>query len=60
VIVGAAKCGTTTLCQYLAAHPGIFLSPIKEPNYLCSDAPDLRAVQEFEQYERLFSQATPT
>ena len=36
-IVGAAKAGTTSLAQYLAAHPAIYLSPVKEPNYFASD-----------------------
>jgi hypothetical protein len=36
-IVGAAKCGTTTLADYLAEHPGVCFSPIKEPNYFAAD-----------------------
>ncbi len=32
-IVGAPKCGTTALYQYLNAHPQIYMSEIKEPNY---------------------------
>lgn len=36
-IVGAAKSGTTALQQTLAAHPNIFMSPIKEPNYFYTD-----------------------
>jgi len=36
-IVGAAKCGTTTLADYLAAHPSVCFSPIKEPNYFAAD-----------------------
>ena len=30
-VIGAMKSGTTSLCNYLAAHPDIFMSPIKEP-----------------------------
>ncbi len=37
-IIGAAKCGTTSLYQYLAGHPEIYMSPDKEPQYF---APDL-------------------
>lgn len=33
-IVGAAKAGTTSVYAYLAQHPEIFLSPLKEPKYL--------------------------
>lgn len=37
-IVGAPKCGTTALCQYLRQHPEIFLPHRKEPHFF---APDL-------------------
>ena len=30
LIVGAMKCGTTTLASHLAAHPEVFMSPVKE------------------------------
>ena len=36
-IVGAAKAGTTSLYQYLKQHPEIYLPPIKEVNFFCSD-----------------------
>ncbi|RMF05201.1 hypothetical protein D6764_05260, partial [Candidatus Woesearchaeota archaeon] len=36
-IVGAPKCGTTSLHEYLSQHPEIFMCPVKEPHYLCSD-----------------------
>ncbi len=32
-IAGAPKCGTTSLYHHLDQHPGIYMSPIKEPNY---------------------------
>jgi len=32
-IVGAPKAGTTSLYEYLKKTPGIFMSPVKEPNY---------------------------
>ena len=32
LIVGAAKCGTTSLYHYLGQHPDVFLSTPKEPN----------------------------
>ena len=32
-VIGAAKCGTTTLYARLNEHPEVFLSPLKEPNY---------------------------
>lgn len=33
VVVGAAKCGTTSLHRYLAEHPEVHMSPIKELNF---------------------------
>lgn len=36
-LVGAMKAGTTSIANMLAAHPEIFVSPVKEPNYFCSD-----------------------
>lgn len=30
LIVGAPKCGTTTLAEWLRCHPGVFVSPRKE------------------------------
>lgn len=32
-IVGAAKCGTTSLYEYLAQHPQIYMCPVKEPHF---------------------------
>jgi len=58
-IVGAPKCGTTALASYLRAHPRIFLSPVKEPNYFCLDAPGLRVVDRPDSYGRLFASARP-
>lgn len=58
-IVGAPKCGTTALAGYLRAHPRIFLSPVKEPNYFCLDAPGLRVVDRPDSYGRLFASARP-
>lgn len=36
-IVGAAKAGTTSIYHYLKAHPEIYMSPIKEPNFFGKD-----------------------
>jgi hypothetical protein len=36
-IVGAAKAGTTSLCNYLDQHPQVFMSPLKEPSYFASE-----------------------
>ena len=32
-IVGAPKCGTTSLYKYLSEHYEVFMSPVKEPNF---------------------------
>ena len=36
-IVGAPKCGTTSLCRYLKQHPDVFIPKLKEPNYFSYD-----------------------
>jgi len=33
LIVGSARCGTTSLCHYLQQHPQIYMSPVKEPKF---------------------------
>ena len=39
-LIGAPKAGTSALHAALAQHPGLFLSPVKEPKYyLCGDSP---------------------
>jgi hypothetical protein len=32
-LAGSGRCGSTSLDAYLRAHPDIFMSPVKEPNY---------------------------
>ena len=36
-IVGAPKCGTTSLDEYLRQHPNVFISRPKEPHYFSTD-----------------------
>ena len=36
-IVGAPKCGTTSLHYYLNQHPDVYLCEPKEPNYYNTD-----------------------
>src|ERR687896_1743852 len=33
IVIGAAKAGTTALYWYLAEHPAVFMSRVKETNY---------------------------
>jgi Sulfotransferase domain len=58
-ILGAPKCGTTALSEYLRHHPRVFVSQPKEPHYFCTDfdyyyAPGRRSE---EHYLRLFAGA---
>src|SRR5262245_27125154 len=36
-IVGAPRCGTTAMWQYLGDHPDVYMSPRKEPWFFCRD-----------------------
>lgn len=52
-IIGAPKCGTTSLAAWLAEHPRVFISPIKEPFYFSVDLNN-RFIKEWDDYRRLF------
>jgi hypothetical protein len=39
LIVGAPKAGTTALHAALAAHPGLYMTAIKEPKFFLTDGP---------------------
>ncbi|MDY6784009.1 MAG: sulfotransferase [Cyanobacteriota bacterium] len=41
LIIGAAKAGTTSLYSWLAQHPQIYTSPIKEPNFFALQGEEL-------------------
>jgi hypothetical protein len=52
-IVGAARCGTTSLWEYLRQHPDIYMPPVieqKEPAFFC----DLYGVEHWDFYLTLF------
>lgn len=57
-IVGAAKCGTTSLYRYLGSHPEIYMSAIKEPHHFSStDVPGSwrrPGIGDQESYDALF------
>jgi hypothetical protein len=68
-IVGAPKCGTTSLHKTLSSHPQIYMPELKEPRFLASD---MRPREEFadgprevgyprtlEEYLALFDAAAP-
>jgi hypothetical protein len=56
LIIGAMKCGTSTLQAQLAAQPGIFMTTPKEPNFFSDDAIFARGLG---WYEGLFAAAPP-
>jgi hypothetical protein len=68
LLVGAAKCGTTSLYHYLQQHPDIFMSPVKEPDFLTGSTlkkaycprdalAASRAVRTFDDYCKLFKKS---
>lgn len=71
LIIGAPKCGTTSLHQYLSQHPQLFMSQNKEPHFFayagkmpdfCGPGDDLAgtnrtSVVQWEDYKALFEGA---
>jgi hypothetical protein len=63
-VVGIAKSGTTSLYQYLNAHPDVYMSPIKEPHYFSDIQPTgkmrsyIRVMRNREAYFSLFEKAS--
>lgn len=55
-IIGAPKCGTTSLAAWLAEHPNVYMSPLKEPHFFNVDG-RVRTLT-IEDYEALFEAAT--
>tara|TARA_B100000315_G_C14582063_1_gene591016 strand:+ start:2519 stop:3430 length:912 start_codon:yes stop_codon:yes gene_type:complete len=53
-IVGAPRCGTTSLYNYLSSHPNIFMSFPKEPGFFSSDFSRYQIVKTMPQYLSLF------
>lgn len=56
-IVGAPKCGTTSLYEYLKGHPQIFMSLRKEPSFWATDLTYLRKFPNLDAYLQLFEDA---
>jgi hypothetical protein len=65
LIIGAARAGTTSLHRWLAQHPQLCMSAVKEPNHFCYDASGrplvaldrrilVKSVPSRAAYERLF------
>jgi hypothetical protein len=62
-VIGAAKCGTTSLSLYLAQHPEIHLPSVIEPRFFAAPDPDRpfpgRRVGVRSEYEALFDSDAP-
>ena len=58
-IVGAPKCGTTSLYNYLKVHPEIFMPDRKEPRYFCDDIGTWESlrIRDEKHYLELFKEA---
>ena len=56
-IIGAPKCGTTSLANWLKDHPQVFLSTPKEPQYFNKDYKAQYRPKDIQEYELLFQQA---
>jgi len=68
-IVGAAKCATTSVYNYLKDHPGIYMSPVKEPKFFSrsyrpvpgrgpgDDRVETCAIKDMDAYMALFQDA---
>ena len=56
LIVGAPRCGTTSLATYLGAHPDVFMSARKELNFFNRIEPTPAAIAH---YRGLFADARP-
>ena len=71
LVAGVPKSGTTALHAALSRHPGLYLSPIKEPKFFLTDGPPptkggpgdaltyREHVWERDRYEALFDAAPP-
>lgn len=53
-VVGAPRCGTTALCNFLGQHPDIFVPYVKEPHYFGQDLTTRRGFPDLETYLKLF------
>lgn len=57
-VVGAPKCGTTALCEYLRDHPNVFMSYPKEPHYFADDFTHFHVARTLDEYMKLFGSCT--
>ena len=57
-ILGAPKCGTTSLAAWLETSPQVFMCPVKEPHFFNTD--DRQGVADVAAYEALFRGVRPS
>jgi hypothetical protein len=57
-IVGAPKCGTTALYEYLRPHPNVFMPKVKEPHFFAKDLGTYPFIKTLEAYTALFADST--
>lgn len=57
-IVGAPKCGTTALYEYLRPHPNIFMPKIKEPHFFAKDLGTYPRIKTPQEYAEIFAEST--
>lgn len=58
-IIGAPKCGTTALYEYISGHSSVFMPKLKEPHFFARDFPGQRRVRTADEYLTLFSARPP-
>ena len=56
-IVGAPRCGTPALSDYLRSNPNVFVPRLKEPNFFSTDTNRPMAASTLDGYLALFSEA---
>ena len=57
-IVGAPKCGTTALYEYLRTHRNIFFPNVKEPHFFAKDLGNYPRIKTLRDYEAMFAAST--
>lgn len=55
-IIGAPKCGTTSLAAWLAEHQQVFMSRVKEPQFFCRPTMQRSDLKALSEYESLFKE----
>ncbi|NEP57516.1 MAG: sulfotransferase [Symploca sp. SIO2G7] len=65
LLIGIQKAGTTSIYEYLKQHPQVYVSPVKETNFLEKDWSKIppnsrkkRKIDTFEKYSQLFQAVT--